>query len=241
MKIVRFRLSGRFGHFLKAEANASAPSYPVPPRTALLGLLGAVLGLEKDEPQVLLGNAKIAVSGPLTQTHWHTAKLRKDPPTALSRAIKRGQGEAKTTKPEKATLIAQEWLFNPNFLVWANLQNSHHETLVERLQRRLWYFQPCLGISEHLAELSFEDSIEVTSLPLGSHDVVSVFPQSAGELNTDEIFKRSLAIHFLRMPREVSKDRVFSHENYYMERNATPVPVNTDQAYQVGDKNIIFL
>jgi CRISPR-associated protein Cas5h len=32
---------------LKAEASVSALSYPIPPRTALLGMIGAVLGLER--------------------------------------------------------------------------------------------------------------------------------------------------------------------------------------------------
>ena len=54
MKIVHFELSGRFGHFLRAEANRDMPSYPIPPRTAVLGLIGAILGLTKDSPQILL-------------------------------------------------------------------------------------------------------------------------------------------------------------------------------------------
>src|SRR5215204_4090672 len=54
---VVFEYAGRFGHFLRAEASVSALSYPVPPRTALLGMIRAVLGLEKDTPQVKLKDA----------------------------------------------------------------------------------------------------------------------------------------------------------------------------------------
>ena len=82
---VVFEYAGRFGHFLRAEASVSALSYPVPPRTALLGMIGAVLGLEKDTPQVELKDALIAVSGPVPATHWHRVKFRKDPPAALPR------------------------------------------------------------------------------------------------------------------------------------------------------------
>src|SRR5918995_594562 len=59
---VVFEYAGRFGHFLRAEASVSALSYPVPPRTVLLGVIGAVLGLEKDTPQVELAEALISVS-----------------------------------------------------------------------------------------------------------------------------------------------------------------------------------
>jgi CRISPR-associated protein Cas5h len=88
MKLIIFRLSGRLGHFLRAEGGASAPtSYPVPPRTAILGILGAVLGLEKDQPQELLEPAHLALQGKLPQTHWHGAKFRQEAIERLPRQI----------------------------------------------------------------------------------------------------------------------------------------------------------
>src|SRR5207302_1999151 len=48
MKVVCFEYRAKYGHFLRAEANANGVTYPVPPRTALLGLIAAVLGLPKD-------------------------------------------------------------------------------------------------------------------------------------------------------------------------------------------------
>ena len=48
MNVVCFEYKAKYGHFLRAEANANGVTYPVPPRTALLGLIAAVLGLPKD-------------------------------------------------------------------------------------------------------------------------------------------------------------------------------------------------
>ena len=95
---VVFEYAGRFGHFLRAEASVSALSYPVPPRTALLGMIGAVLGLEKDTPQVELKDALVAVSGPIPETHWHRVKLRKDPPAPLPRKVKKGDKADRPTR-----------------------------------------------------------------------------------------------------------------------------------------------
>src|SRR5215471_15197821 len=79
MRLVRFRYHGRVGHFLRAEMNASALSYPVPPRTVLLGLLGNILGLRKDEAPAVLGEAQVAV-GPGSpfppRRHYHKANIR---------------------------------------------------------------------------------------------------------------------------------------------------------------------
>jgi len=87
MKLISFQITGRYGHFLRAEGGASAPTYPVPPRTVILGVIGAVLGLKKDQPQILLEPAHIALSGRLPQMHWHKAKLRKDSPAALPQKL----------------------------------------------------------------------------------------------------------------------------------------------------------
>jgi CRISPR-associated protein Cas5h len=241
MNIIRFRIQGRFGHFLRAEANASAPTYPVPPRTALLGLIGAVLGFPKDTPQTELEPAWIALSGSIPRTHWHKAKLRKDPPEALSWLVKRTQKLDKQTKPEKATLIAQEWLMNPAFQVWAALAEPYHSELESRLRERRWHFQPSLGLSELMADLAWEETSEAKNLPEGIYHVSTVFLRESGNLDMDTIFKEQLVLHALRMPRAVTPDRVFSHAAYYLERDARSVPLHTANAFKAGDAVIMFL
>jgi len=241
MKLISFQISGRYGHFLRAEGGASAPTYPVPPRTVILGILGAVLGLNKDQPQTQLEPAHIALSGRLPQMHWHNAKLRKDPPPALPQTIKRTQKAEKSTKPEKATLIGQEWLFNPVYTVWVSVPEPYFGELEQRLKKRRWHFQPSLGLSEMMAELTYLKSEEASSLLEGSYYMNSIFPQENGRLDTDKIFEDELVIHSLRMPRTVTPDRVFFHENYFMERDARPVPVETDRAFQTDTEVLMFL
>ena len=241
MKLISFQISGRYGHFLRAEGGASAPTYPVPPRTVILGIMGAVLGLDKDQPQRLLEPAHIALSGRLPQTHWHNAKLRKDPPAALPKTIKRSQQAEKTTKPEKATLIRQEWLLNPSYTVWVSIPDRYFADLERRLVEKKWHFQPSLGLSEMMAELNYLETDEVAPLAGGFYYVNSVFSHKNGRLDVDKIFNDELVIHSLRMPRTVNSNRVFSHESYFMERDARPVPVETDHAFKTNNKVLMFL
>ncbi len=241
MELINFRLSSRFAHFLRAEASTSALSYPVPPRTVLLGILGAVLGLPKDEPQVVLESANIAISGRLPKTHWHRAKFRKDPPASLPCIIKREQKADKITAPEKATLILQEWLFNPDYTVWVSIPAPYHAKLESRLRERQWHFTPSLGLSEMIADIEYLGTSECSLLPKGTYDVYSVFQQKAGVLETNQIFERELAVHTLQMPRSLTPDRIFSHCTYFVERDAKGVPVETDQAYKINDKVVMFL
>ena len=241
MELINFRLSGRFAHFLRADASASALSYPIPPRTVILGIMGAVLGLPKDMPQVVLEPANIAISGKLPKTHWHRAKLRKNPPALLPRVIKKTQKSDKRTKPEKATLIRQEWLIDPDYSLLVSIPEPYHSELKNRLNNRQWYFCPSLGISEMIADIEYLGANECYPLPNGIHDIQSVFSQESGTVDIEKVIERRLSIHLLQMPRTVTPDRVFSHCSYITERNAKPIPVETKNAFQIENKMLMFL
>jgi CRISPR-associated protein Cas5h len=126
MRVVRFRYHGKVGHFLRAEANVDGLTYPVPPPTALLGLAGAVLGLGKDEPQVALQGARFAVApvGQLPLRFWHTMNARKDPPAPLPFRVKRT--DRGSSSEQRNMRFAQEWLWKPDYRVWAALPGRHH-------------------------------------------------------------------------------------------------------------------
>lgn len=239
MNVICFEYTGRIGHFLKAEANASAPSYPIPPRTVLLGLLGAVLGLAKDTPQTILRNAHLALGGKIPNTHWHSANLRKDPPAPLSYTISRNAKGSSSR--QRNTIISQEWLIKPCYRVWANVPNPFHTDLAQRLQDRRWHFSPCLGLSEMSAELHFIGDYSAEMLPNGMHCINTALRRDSGLLKTDLACEQELAIHMLRMPRDVSPERQFQHEAYYLEREGRSIPAITDQAWQVGTDKVVFL
>ncbi len=249
LPVIVFRYRARFGHFLRAEASVSALTYPVPPRTALMGMIGAVLGLPKDTPQVELRESRIAVCGAVPQRHWHRVKLRKDPPAALSMRVKRGSTGQKNPAPEMATLNKQEWLFKPDYEIVASLPSTYHEEFTDRLRNRRWHYQPCMGLSEMLADLEFVSDGKATLLPPDSN----VLCESVARLTEGTSINRRrtveggvpLAMLPLRMPREVTSGRVFSHADYLIERSGRPMPLISDAACRVEtqerERTVIFL
>lgn len=239
VKVVVFEYRGRFAHFLRAEANANALSYPVPPRTVLLGIVGAVLGMAKDEPQAAIGNANLAVSGRVPRRFWHKANLRKALPTSLGYSVKRT--EKGTSKDEKNTQIPQEWLWRPSFRVFASLPDTFHDDFAARIRDRQWHFCPSLGLSEMIADLNWIADHYATALPLDKHPVASVVPFNRCKIDTSAACEQGLAIQSLRMPRTVTNDRVFSHAAYRLERDGRPIPATTDAAWQIGDDVVMFL
>lgn len=59
MEILTFDLLGKFAHFRKYYANNTAFSYSLPPRTALMGMVAAMLGLPRDSYYSELGSENL--------------------------------------------------------------------------------------------------------------------------------------------------------------------------------------
>jgi CRISPR-associated protein Cas5h len=239
MQIVEFAYYGRIGHFLRAEATANALTYPVPPRTSLMGLVGCVMGFEKDESTIRLSDAEFAVCGAVPNVFWHKANMRKELPNALPFSIKRS--DKGSSAAELNTRIPQEMLWQPRYRIYASLPDSIHEEFVSRLQERRWYFNPCLGLSELLAQLDFISEGLGVKLPSGEYSIQSVLNLNRGELIASAARVDQLAIHKIRMPREVTSDRVFSHEAYLLERSGKPFTIRSDHVWALANQHIVFM
>lgn len=238
MNVLSLCWCAKYGHFLRAEANTNALTYPVPPRTAILGLLAAILGLEKDNLAKTLENAQIALTLPdgLPQRFTHKVKLRKDPPTALPWTVKKTQKADKESAPEKATLNLQEWLWQPHFHVHVTLpeQPDLFNELVERIQNRRWYFCPCMGLSELLADVKFLNYSTATKCKEELVEIRGLCPKNAIEKVMAN--QAPLGIQLLRLPYKVTSDRVFEHQSYYLEYRGQPFSVKTDKAFELSEK-----
>lgn len=239
MNVVCFEYRAKYGHFLRAEANANGVTYPVPPRTALLGLIAAVLGLPKDALADELADAHIALGGAMPRRFWHKTNVRKDPPAPLPLQIKKT--DKGSSKEQRNFRFPQEWLWQPCYRVWASLPGSHQADLAGRLRDRRWHFTPCMGLSEMLADLEFVREGDADRLPLGTHSLASVVPQNSGLVDTSQAADAGLTLQLLRMPDAVTQDRVFSHRSYWLEHHGRPFPFETALAWSCEQEVFSFL
>jgi len=234
MRVVAFQYSARTGHFLRAESGSSWLTYPFPPRTALLGLIGAILGLEKDSPQDILKGAHLAVSGAVPKTHWHKAQLRQEV-YSVGRKFS-------ATKEDNAKLQNQEWLWCPSYLIFAALPEDHQSSFEKRLEEKSYYFSPCMGMSEMFALIDYKGAFDGHMLPEGELEICSVFPRKVGKMNVKKCLSQELALSYTQMPYDVTLQRDFSLKDYVYERDGKPIPIRTDSAWKVGEyPPIVFL
>jgi CRISPR-associated protein Cas5h len=243
LSAVRFRWRARFGFFLRAEAPVVGLGYPVPPRTAVLGLIANVLGLPKDALADRLEGARVALSGTCPRTHWHGCNLRKIkqmrflPPTfSAKKPVELVMAE------ESNTQSRQEWLCDPDFEVIAVLPDALHDEFAARVREGRTYFTPCMGLSEMLASIEHVSDETLTPLPDGMHRVRSVVrPDGPTRLAVDAVLGERLRVLSLSLPRTVTEDRRFTHASYFVAPDGGSLPVHTASAWQSEMGAVMFL
>lgn len=243
LSAVRFRWRARFGFFLRAEAPVVGLGYPVPPRTAVLGLVANILGLPKDALADALADARVALSGRCPETHWHACNLRKIKQMRFLPATFSAQKPGELSLAEESnTQSRQEWLCDPDFEVIAALPGPLHDDFAARVRQGRAYFTPCMGLSEMLASVEHLSDEALTPLPEGVHRVGSVvLHEGATRLAVAAVLDEKLRVLSLALPRTVTEDRRFTHASYFLAPEGGTLPVHTAAAFQSSAGPVMFL
>lgn len=169
-----FDISARFAHFKRIYATTTALTYPLPMKTAVYGLLGAILGLEREDNAYLKSFAAGSCSIGLRLT-----KPLKTQRLSINLRPDFGALYAGTTKANrKPTLM--EFLYEPGYRLYV-----HHtdELLYEQLKAQLVNgrsaYTPSLGLANLIAKIDYQGEAAVNALTTGEVVPVSgVVPKS---------------------------------------------------------------
>jgi CRISPR-associated protein Cas5h len=165
MRAISFKLSGKFAHFKKPDVNSHTYfTYSHIHKVALLGILGAILGLKgyesfSREKGILRGDFpefyeklkdfKVAI---IPQKPYFTKKI-----------VTFNNSVGYASKEDGGNLIVREqWLENPawEILVLENESEEFRE-LKRRLLKKEFAFIPYLGKNDHFANISDVKEIEL--------------------------------------------------------------------------------
>lgn len=247
-RLIVFEVSGEYGHFRKFNTTTSPLTYPIPTRTALTGLLGAVLGIERETaPGRFPGNVtpvqelfSSAVCGVAIQLLSPVKKVN-----IGFNLLDTGNSFFEIKKSGR-TQIEFELLKNPAFRVFVQHQD---ETVIDKLSERLTnnahHFTPYLGLSQFTAVLS---NTVVCSASLKTSAGSTVPIQSAVNLSalTDSSpieFNQTAHYYVETMPIELSKERVVTrYGEVLVDADGGAVAVRTNTWIETSDfGNILFL
>jgi CRISPR-associated protein Cas5h len=235
MKVVVFDVWGDYAHFRKFFTTTSPLTFPFPPPTAVRGLIGAILGIDKtlylQELSHEVSKVSVELLSPAKKTRIGLNLLD----------TKDGHWLRKGPRETPRTQIRFEFVKDPRYRIYF----WHEDTrLLKELRNRLSthesFYTPYLGISECLADFKFVVS-KRASLIKGKVPVKTAFKLS--DLTSRLKLIEGLAIMKERMPLEMAPDRkVTKLDNVIYESSGKSLNVALKEVYSLADiGNVSFL
>ena len=154
-KIIIFDIWGDYAHFKKPYTTTSPLTYSIPSRTALTGIIGAIMGIRKDKNNEDLNyskcNLSIRIMNPIKKTIINQNLINTKTAEKMSRMKSKGG----------RTQIRIENLKDVKYRIYVEIfSEKEHNDLLSRLKNHSPVFTPSLGISENLANFSFIEEVE---------------------------------------------------------------------------------
>ena len=147
MNIVVFDIWSDYGHFRRGYTTTSPLTYPFPTRTALAGIIAAILGMERDSYYDVLGEGNslfaLQILNPIKKV------------TMNQNLVDTKQGYFLWDNGGQRTQIPFEYLKDPHYRVFVWLRDAElFDKLCDFVRQRKTTFTLYMGITEHIAQFS---------------------------------------------------------------------------------------
>jgi CRISPR-associated protein Cas5h len=154
-KLLIFDVWAPFAYFRKGFTTTTALTYPFIPRSAIEGLVGAIIGLRSEEYPETLERAKIAVrlmnrvkKTPFSMMHTHVDAWKE-----FATYLKTGSMHI---SPDKfRARVKAEFLEDPKFRIYFSHTSDVQENVMEKLKKHETVFTPYLGTSSMIANFEY--------------------------------------------------------------------------------------
>ena len=230
MKILIFDIWGEFGHFKKFYTTSSPLTFSVPPPTAIYGILGAILGLPKND---YLNH----INGRTTKVAIQILKPIKKIRMTLNLIDTKNSNSFHLIKTR--TQIKTEFLKNPAYSLFISINNKNlFNELITKVKNRENYYTVSLGLANLLANFSYVGVEEAQPLDISDKVDTAILSENIEEIEVKEgkkYFKEKL-------PMDMNPDREpLSYKDVVMELSGKVLKGRFKNCYKVGDIIISFL
>ncbi|MHA1126611.1 MAG: type I-B CRISPR-associated protein Cas5b [Candidatus Heimdallarchaeota archaeon] len=211
MKFVVFELSGKYAHFKVPESTRGNFTFPFPPRTALMGLIAGILGIQRNsywQENLPFYSAKIAVEilstvvknslkVNYTQTKTTTSLRKLGVPITL--LIPKDPGN-----PKSRGFISQfklDLLKDVHYRIYVSINNEElHKQLEKRLQEKKYVYPPYFGHVNFFANLDYLGNFEAKYLSAGEHPIDGLIAASSLMDENDLLYQSGRLIVVFNVP-----------------------------------------
>ncbi len=224
MKCLVFKVRGDYARFRKSYTTTSALTYLLIHPVAVRGLIGAVLGINREELYEKTKDIKVAVQ--------------------VINEIKKDMQSFNLINMKSSDKIFRfpsnvEFLRDVEYRLFIKSDENIISELEKSLKQGEFVFTPYLGASEHIAKIEYEGVYNCEKLPNGNHQVISAVDL---ESNTIDFGDDDIMLTTDNIPIDNDKNREYiKYKKVIFATDENKISVNTDNCYKVGEYNVVFL
>lgn len=247
-KMLVFDVWGDYAHFRRFYTTTSPLSFPIPPRTALCGLIGAIIGLEKEGNDYLkyfsteFAHIALRLLNPIKKTviaeNLINTKNARGP--GMNLIINRTQIRFEFLKNQKYRI----------YFYYTDEEDGLYQKLKYNLTNHKTKYTPCLGLSENIANFEFVGEFKVKMLSSSGVyiPISTVIPLQKTSSDNGISFEREGEYFSIRVPVELNTKRVVTkYSDIIFDRNGRPIRVKLTEPYTIinypegRSENIVFI
>ncbi|MCM8807911.1 MAG: type I-B CRISPR-associated protein Cas5b [candidate division WOR-3 bacterium] len=234
-KFLIFDIFGDYAHFKKYYTTSSPLTFSIPPRTAIIGLISAIIGIDKNQYLEVMSKTKARVAVRIINP---IQKVRMGINLINTKDWYWWPVRTKTHEPR--TQIRFEFLRNPRFRIYFS-HSELYNNLKEFLQNHKSFYTPYLGISELICDFEFIEESEIEE-ELEGEDFIDVHTVVPLEEKFDLEIEEGKSYYKEKIPTEMEPGRAVKEyrEVIYEEKGKT-IKCKIKGAYRLKNGDVITL
>ena len=249
-EILIFDIGSEYGHFRKYNTTTSPLTYSIPTRTAIAGILGAILGMEREIADGVYPDGAVPVQEFFSKANSNIAIQILNPVKKENVAMNLINTKTSFFDLTKAgrTQIEFELVKDVKYRIFFALNNNEEvfNELTQRIKFKKHHFSPYLGLAQFTATVDFVDIKQAELIGNADEnyvDIVTVVNLSKTISDQPIEFDYSAMYSANNMPIEMNRNReVQEYSEVLIEKNGLPVKAKVKQYYKIENYgNILFL
>ncbi len=238
-KCLIFDIWGDYAHFRKFYTTSSPITLPFPPKTTIIGLISAIIGLDKDvylkhfpkENYIVALEICSPIKTVFIMENWVDVK-KWDPKSQAKEIL---EGKRKIRKLAH-TQIRVEWVKDPKYRIYFYHKDQDLQSkLKHHLENHTSFYTPTLGLSENLANFKYigEQDFEITETESTRFQPVKSVIRKGYLKEID--WSQPQDIKILNYPVDMIENRITEcYDEYIYENSGQPVKVKLSQSIKVN-------
>lgn len=247
-ELLIFDIRGEYGHFRKYNTTTSPLTYSIPTRTAIAGMLGAILGMEREVRDGVYPEGAVPVQEFFSK-EWSDMAVQ-----IMSPVKKENIGfnliNTKTSFYDLTrsgrTQIEFELVKDVHYRIYLSMANKQKfEELSERIKNKRHHFTPYIGLAQFTAHVDFVQHAVAKKVESNGEltEIVTAVNMTKLQGEPPVEFQREYFYSANNMPITMNCNReVLEYSEVLIEKNGNPLRVRVSGYYTVdGVGNILFL